>query len=192
MRDEGRGIFRADAVRHYMQRREKSVLPKLTPPRTFVYLLGLFALLLTSLLLAYFARVPAYVSGEAVVVDSSVAGQGAAGGGAMAAFFPPEALPRLRAGGRLFIASRKGGERLPANIKTVEPRLYSTDEARRRFGLADTLLKGSEAVAVVWVEPRPSGSTEPTQAGAAFEVEAEVGSHRIISLLPLVGKLFGE
>jgi hypothetical protein len=58
MRDTNRSIFRADAVRRYMQGREKAVLPQLPSPSTFLFLWILLGLLLASGLVAWFTQAP--------------------------------------------------------------------------------------------------------------------------------------
>lgn len=68
MKDSRRSIFRNDAVRRYVESREKSVLPRLVSPRTFIYLWFLLGLLGMSSIVAWFARVPMYASGSAIVV----------------------------------------------------------------------------------------------------------------------------
>ena len=62
MKGDHRSIFRADAVRRYVQSQQRAVLPRFVCPRTFLYLwilLGL--LLLTGGLVTWFARGPLFV-----------------------------------------------------------------------------------------------------------------------------------
>ena len=46
MKTENTQIFRADAIRRYVQQQQKAVLPRFLCPRTFVYLWVLLVLLL--------------------------------------------------------------------------------------------------------------------------------------------------
>lgn len=65
MKSDHRSIFRADAVRRYVQSQQRTILPRFVCPRTFLYLwilLGL--LLLTGGLVTWFARGPLF-AGEA-------------------------------------------------------------------------------------------------------------------------------
>ena len=43
-----RSIFRSEALHHYMQGREKTVLPRYVAPPTFAFMWGLLSLLLIS------------------------------------------------------------------------------------------------------------------------------------------------
>jgi hypothetical protein len=48
MKTENTQIFRADAIRRYVQQQQKAVLPRFLCPRTFVYLWILLVLLLVA------------------------------------------------------------------------------------------------------------------------------------------------
>lgn len=95
-----RSIFREEAIRRYVESKEKAVLPRLVSPQTFAYLWFLLGLLSVSSLVAWFTRVPVYTSGSAVVVrlndqlndkthssDTEIV---------VAAFFPPQHLSSLQ------------------------------------------------------------------------------------------------
>lgn len=59
MKSNHHPIFRADAVRRYIQSQQRAVLPRLICPRTFLYLWVLLALLLLAAsLVTWLARRP--------------------------------------------------------------------------------------------------------------------------------------
>ena len=198
MKDTNVSIFRAAALQHYMQSREKAALPRIISPRTFVFLWVLFGLLLGSGLVAWLTRVPVYASGQTVIVDlrGRSQSQDAREDDLWAVvFLPPANLAHLRSGQKLFLRFDATGGRLSVPIAAVEPEIISPDAAQRRFALS-----GAAALAVpqpAAVATAPMGSflnTLPasTYVGSIYPAEVEVGSRRIMSLLPLIGQLLGE
>jgi hypothetical protein len=196
MKDTNRSIFRAAAVQHYMQSREKAVLPRIISPRTFVFLWVLFGLLLASGLIAWLTRVPVYASGQTVIVDLRGQSQDAREDDLWAVvFLPPENLSHLRSGQKLFLRFDTTGGRLSVPIAAVEPEIISPDAAQRRFALsAPAALAVSQPAAVATAPMGSFLNTLPssTYVGSIYPTEVEVGSRRTISLLPLIGQLLGE
>jgi hypothetical protein len=58
-------------------------------------------------------------------------------------------------------------------------------------GAASGLAQPS-AVAIARFEPAPASLPAAAYAGSVYHVEVEVGSRRVISFLPLIGRFFGE
>src|SRR5216683_1856255 len=58
----GRPIFRENALKHYMQNREKTVLPRFISPPITILLWCLLGLLLLSACVAWLWRVPVYLN----------------------------------------------------------------------------------------------------------------------------------
>jgi hypothetical protein len=190
-----RPIFRLDAIRHYAQRREESVLPRLVSPRTFLGLWLLLGLLVASGFLAWFARVPMYASGSAVVIDSGESPSSPSGEALIVAFVPPEHLQRLRVGQILRLHFDERSKRLGTPIIAVEPGVSSPEVARRRFGLGDgAALAITQPSAIVLARLQPPSSDLPAAVyvGSVYHTQIEVDSRRVISLLPLIGQIFGE
>jgi hypothetical protein len=70
-----RPLFRESALKHYMQKREKDVLPRLISQPIFV---GLWVLLFVFMgvgVLASFAEVPVFANGPGVIIMAGTAGQ---------------------------------------------------------------------------------------------------------------------
>ncbi len=190
MNDAKRSIFRVEAVRRYTQHRETAVLPRFVSPRTFLGLWVLFGLLAVSGGLAWFARVPVYTSGPAIVVDARDNKlQEMPDDVLVVAFFPPENRSRLEVGQRLFLQFPPNGERLRRSIIAIEPEIYSPVAAQRRFALEPSAVLAvahPAAVALARLEPVPAGVPAPGYVGSIGRVDIEVGSRRIVSLLPFI------
>lgn len=193
MTDPGRTIFRPEAYRRYIHSREQAVLPRFVSPPTFLFLWMLLGLLAAGGLVAWLAEVPVYAAGPAAVVDGKRLNAASADAAMLVAFLPPGELPGLRAGQRLFVHPDAGGERTSSSILAVEPGITSPEAAAERFGLAPgaaAALTQPAAVAIARFEPAPGGLPAAAYLGSVYQVEVEVGSRRLISLLPVVGGFF--
>jgi hypothetical protein len=188
-------IFRADAVRRYTQSREESVLPRFVSPRTFTYLWILLGLLGISGVVAWLTRVPVYASGQGVVVDRRGKTNDVRDDVVMVAFLRPENYSRLRVGQTLLVQLDPAGERTRRPIIAIEPEIASPKAVQRRFALsagAAHAVTQPSAVAIARFEPNPTNLPASTYVGSVYPVDVEVGSRRVLSLLPLIGQIFGE
>lgn len=200
MENAKRSIFRADAMQRYLQRREEAVLPRFVSPPTWVCLWLLLGLLMAGGLVAWSAKAPVYTSGSALVGNwpgrlDSVYAPREPGEIVVIAFLPPEYLPRLRAGQSLFLQLERAGGRLGSPVVAVAPEVVSPEAARKLFAtnIGDKLdLTQPSAVAIARFEPSHSGLPAAAYLGSVYHVEVEVGSRRVISFLPLIGRFFGE
>jgi hypothetical protein len=196
MKDSHRSIFREDAVRRYLESKEKSILPRLVSPRTFIYLWLLLGLLVMSSIIAWLTKVPIYSSGTAIVVRLSNREI------VVAAFFPPQHLSSLRTTQKLFLnfdakSDVYDGLRLRLNrtIIAVEPEIISPDTIRKRFALNSQTVQQitrPSAVALAQLEPIPENLSASAYLGSVSHAKAEVGSQSLISLLPLIGQFFEQ
>lgn len=192
MTDRGRSIFRADAMKWYLQAQEETVLPKNISPRTFLCLWILIGLLLLSLLLAWFATVPVYTSGPAIVADLGDTSQGIPNQIALVAFFPAEDHGRLRTGQTLLVHLDRVRECSKQKIVAVEEDIHSPDMALNRFARgsnAALAIRRPVSVALAHFDP-PSTDPASTFIGSVYRADIEVGSQRVITLIPFIGKLF--
>src|SRR6266567_899005 len=62
-----RSIFRSKAVDHYLQSREKTILPLFVAPPVFAFYWLLLGIFLLSGLVAWFGQVPLYASGSGLI-----------------------------------------------------------------------------------------------------------------------------
>ncbi|HKS26994.1 MAG TPA: hypothetical protein VJS44_04210 [Pyrinomonadaceae bacterium] len=188
MKEENRLIFRADAIRRYMRGRDKSVLPRFTSPRVQLFLWVLALLLLSSGFLAWMVRVPVYVTGAGVVVDSANEPQ-------LAIFLPERDASRLRAGQKFFWSMDDKAARQPRALGSVESGVSSPVAVQKRFnltGAAASVVTKPVAVALVNLDRPPGALPVSAYVGSVSRVDVEVGEMRAISLLPLIGRFFGE
>jgi hypothetical protein len=202
-------IFREDAVRRYLDVKEKTVLPWLVRPRIFLFLWIMLGLIAAAGFVAWFTPVPVYASGPAVALDCS-AGAGrplqdwpGLGGAARAAaprsevvliaFLPARCRAQLRVGQRLFLRVSPMETGVCRSVTTVLPGVCSPDAAQQRFRLtpaAARRITEPTAIVVTRGEPGIDGLPDSTNAGSLYQADVEVGARRLVSYLPLVGRFF--
>lgn len=196
-------IFRDEAVRRYVESREKSVLPRIVSPQTFLYLWSLLGLLAASSIIAWFTKIPVYASGTAVVTRWHQA-EGRGEELVVVAFLPSHYINKLKTDQKLFLkfdgmgvrGAFPQGNRLSRTILSVEPQIRSPDAVQKQFELSPSVAQAiTQPVAVViarWLHP-PLASQFPTQLPALYlgslgRAEVEIGQERTISLVPIIGQ----
>ena len=178
-------IFRAEALRCYVERTEKPVFPRLVSPRMFFFMWILLALVLGGGLLAWLARMPVYSPAIAVVVDGPGTRQWASDEPLIALFLSSEELPRLRVGQRVFLKLEQNSETISRQIIAVDSHIFSLKSAEDYFALsagAASRIAGAKAVALTRLERVPAGMASPDYVGGFYDAWVEVGSRRVISL----------
>lgn len=195
-----KSIFRSDAVQRYIEARQKAILPRFVRPRMFVFMWLLLGLLVASGMTAWMTQVPIYVQGVGVVVHDRVLSSESENENknedqmAVVAFLPPEQLSHLHSGQTLFLHLTEQ-ERVSRSIVAVEPEIISPAAAQKAFGLTEgaaIAIRQPSAVVEVPLQPLPNDWPASVYAGSVYQVEVEVGSRRLVSLLPGVGDFFGE
>ena len=186
MPDLSRSIYRESALNHYLQGRERDVLPRLVSPPAFLLLWILLGLFLLCGLLAWSLPIPVYAAGTGMITRLHSQNQASA-----VIFLPASQLPVLHAGElvQLTIGSTHLSEQHP--VVSVEPDLLSPATASQRYGLSSefTMLVQQPSVAVV---VNLSATITPSlYEGTIVRAQILVGSQRLLSLLPLIGRSIG-
>jgi hypothetical protein len=184
MKQSNYRIFRADAIQRYSSARQAPVFPRLVSPPAFACLWITVALFLTAGLGAWLFKFPIHVSGSATAVKNPN------GEIVILAFFSPEQLPQLRVGQKVLLLSNRGS-RFFGTIIAVNPEVFNPYVARRQLsGALDLEHLISEPSAVALARTSRLGFLTDAYLGNIFRAEVEVGSRRIISLLPAIGTFF--
>jgi hypothetical protein len=188
-------IFRTKALHDYMKASEGSVIPRLVSPRTFVFAWILFAILIATGVTVWRTRIPVYATGIVVVVK----GDGAQATGdrevAMVLLVPPETLARLKTGQKVILSRSSGKQHLTGSVTVVEREILSPQAAGQRFslsvGAASQIREPVGAAFVCWTEPI-SGLPPSAQMGSFYEASVEISSRPVISILPVLGRMFSR
>jgi len=171
-----------------MQAKAETVLPRFIAPPVPLCLWLLLSCLLAVSILAWLTHVPVYRNGVATVVAANFAKEEM-----ILAFFPPESKSEMKAGQKLSLKLDPAGPPVVRTIAVIEPEILSPAEVRKKFSLDNTAARSYEHPAAVAIARLGKPSEElPASAyeGAVVEAQLEVGSQRLIALLPLVGGFF--
>ena len=187
---ERRSIFRPEAVKRHAQGREAAVLPRFIAPPTFALLWIVLGTLGLGLLVSWFAQIPQFASGTAVVL-------GAASSEAeeivLVAFLPATYLPDLAVGQMIYWQDPVTGERLAHSISAVSSTVMNPATIGQVYPPAvETAVTQPSVIVTATLETAVPGSQAAIHLGALYPVEVAIGTRRILSLLPFVGQLFPD
>ena len=193
MLNEKVNIFRSQALERYMNRHEKTIFPKLIAPRTFVYLWLIVGLLSIGGLCALFADMPVYASALAVVVEGEGNHAQASKEVRVVLFLSPDHFSQLEVNQTVFFRLNRVDPLVSRQISDIETRIVSANDLRSRFALSgDVATKVNEPAVVAFIPlgSLPGGREASSYLGTTYEAQVEIGRRRLVSLLPLVGRLF--
>lgn len=193
MKPEQKSIFREKARQLYLQHKQKLVVLRLVQPKLFPYFWAFLALLLALAFLAWNTQVPVLYSGLGFVLEEAEGGRMK-----ILALLPPETQARIAPGQPLTVRER--GKRqtplLVLEIQRVEAEILSPDAIRRTFSLDPALGGQIEGPAVVASSPVDAAAQQRVDfhryAGSTMSVEVQVGTRRVLGLVPGLRTLMGE
>lgn len=192
-KEQKRSIFRTEAVERHIAAREKSIWPRFIRPRVFLFLWILFGLLLLAGGLTWLAQVPIYASGRAVIAQANPATS--EGEVTMIAFLVPSVLEleRLEAGESIYLFLQEESEPVELVISEVEPQVLTPEMVQEKFLLTDELMQfviGPAAVVQIRSPAQLDNKPITTHVGLSYRVDVEIGSQRVVSLIPYLGQFF--
>ena len=185
-----RPIFRASAIKQYMQGRDKDVLPRYVSPPVFIFLWIILGLCLVAGCITWATRIPIYASGVGEIIDQDNQ-YGYIGSEASAVvFLPPNLLSVVRSGQLVQLQIGSNGPQLHLKIAAVASKVLSPDQARKKYNLdgALALLVTQPSVVVV---VRLEHYASDQDLGTILHARVEIGSQRVLSLVPIVGVPIG-
>jgi hypothetical protein len=178
-----RPLFREHAWQHYLQKREKDILPHVVSPPIFVCAWILFGLIVVVGLVVATQRVPIQVDGSGIVLaqEHNDASSGSNGGTALL-FLPASEARQVHVGERSQIQIGLTGPSYTTTIAQVEPGLLSPNDIYKRYGLNCSAMPTiTEPSVVVHVKLVPSLSSY-LYAGSPITAQVQIGTQRILSL----------
>jgi len=185
-----RAIFRENAIRAYQRGTAKDIVPRLTSWPLIVSLWVLLAGLLATAAVAWSVRVPAYVGAEGVILPSGAQAGPGSGRTAAAVFLPPDQSAQIRVGQPVHALIGSPGLSASGAIARVEPGVTGPDAARARYGFEPGAGTLRQPWTVVIVRLRQSLSPD-SYGGSLLTARVEIGSQRLLALLPGLGSLVG-
>ena len=194
-----RPLFRETAMQHYLQKREKDTLPRLASPPAFLCFWILTGLVAFCAFVAWNAQVPIFINGNGVVLaDQQVAQPGtdatATGTGEEGApitlFIPIENAYKLQIGQIAQFQVGPSTPQLPGRIVGIEKMPVSPVDLRKRYNLpTNQPITGPVLIA----ELKPLVPFSPQiYAGSQIQARVQIGTQRILALVPGLTSVLGE
>lgn len=179
-------MFRSKALTYYARSRERDVLPRFVAPRVFVFLWILMALLLIATLGAWLAQAPTYETASGIILDAQENHATAV------LFLPASQALEVRAGSPVLMQIGTVGPQLSTTIASIEPGVMSPEQARIRYALNGNLALVVTEPSIAVTVTLDSNIPAQTYAGSIVGAQVQVGTRRVLSLLPFVGSLIGD
>ena len=181
-------LFRRQALEHYVQSREKNILPRLARPPVFLLLWMLLSLTGVTLIVAWFGRVPVYIGGSGIVIEHNIIQNRQSVHSSIAVVFVPvtPAHPvHIRAGNPVRLQIGTQGQPFTTTVDVVEPAILGPNEIQQRYAFGSRLSSLiTDPSIVVSIKLGPAFSS-PVYAGSLINAQIQVDSTSV--LLSLFG-----
>jgi hypothetical protein len=182
----GRAIFRSKAVQHYLQSREKTILPLFVAPPIFAFYWLLLGIFLMSGLIAWFGQIPLYASGSGLIsVQSPSVNQDNEQAIALI-FLPASSSLRPQSGWSALVQVGLTGPQLNGTIDTIKPGVLSPSEVQKQYSF-----KVLTSVIVVSVKLGVQVASN-LYTGSSVSAQIQVGSQRLLALFPVLNVLLKD
>jgi hypothetical protein len=176
-------IFRDKALKHYMQSREKDVLPNFSSVPVAIFGWLLLGLLIATGLVAEYGQIPVSVAGSGIILGLGNPAQAGSDGTIALAFFPPSAAARLHAGQAALLQISANGVQLTSVIAQVEPGMSSPIAALEHYGQkVSSSAQGNQPTVVVLFKLGPRFPASD-YAGSALAVQVNAGTQSLFSAI---------
>jgi hypothetical protein len=159
-------------MERYLQDKKHSILPRLIKPRVILPFWILFLVVMIGVGFVGASEFPVYSTGLAVERPQS---------NDVLVLLPQDHVPVV---GQIVILDDSTRYTI-GHISRIEPGILTPAELQNRFGLQDVPINNPVFVAVI---ENPDHLSNDQQ--VIYVIEVEVGSRPVVSLLPIIGKLF--
>lgn len=174
-------FFRAKAMREYLQRQEIDIIPRFMSPYTRILSYLLFSLLLLTGLFAWWGKVPFSITGSGVVVTKVPAHTLRNNEMAIVLFLPAKYASQLHPGEDAELRVEPAGQQFTNAIRSIESKMISPDEARKRYMLNSSAAQVITQSSVVAILLPVAKSTHHLKTGDLVSAQVHIGSQSIIS-----------
>lgn len=197
---ERRLIFRIEAIRRNSRGGGEAILPQFSSPRIIWLLWTFIGLAVGGGFLLWSMRVPIYAKSIAIPLPSEYSSRSLTQSNPsheplIAVLIPARPGREVRVGQRVFWSFNKTQPRVSRTIIHVEPLVRSPDSLRATLGLGQQVtasITEPSVIAIVNFGPVPDALEPSAYLGSVYHAEVEVGTKRVISLLPFVNRLIGN
>lgn len=183
-------IFRIEAIRRNSRAGGETILPRFSSPAVIWVLWSLIGLAIAGGILLWFLQIPIYAKGVAITLPASSEAN-VSHEPLVAVVIPARNGREVRVGQRVFWSFSKTGPRVSRTVVEIEPLVRSPASLQGLPGVHERITEPS-IIALVDLGPVPDDLPASAYAGGVYNAEVEVGTKRVISLLPVVGRLIGN
>lgn len=195
MKQPERFIFRNSAMQHYLQNRERDILPRLLSPLVFGFYWLLLALLLLAMGIAWWGEVPVYVFGSGILLAAPKQALTTEKNELQALVFIPmiPGQPVLHLNTNMPILLENATLRLQINgqIIQIDPGIVSPQVAKKRYQLDASTMRFVTQPSYVVHAHIPVRLPTTVYAGTVVHASLQSGSQRLLSLVPGIPSLLG-
>ena len=177
-----RRLFREHALQHYLQKREKDILPHIVSPPVFICTWILLGLIVVGGLFAATQKVPIQVNSLGIILAQGQSGASGSNGGTVLLFLPASEASKVHVGQPSQLYIGQSGPSYAGTIAQVEPGLFSPNDIYKRYALncsAISIIMGPSVVVHVRLA---SLSSSHLYAGSPVTAQVQVGTQSILSL----------
>lgn len=185
-------LFREKALKQYMQKQEKDILLRPVSPPAFACSWILLCLFLLAALLAWWQEVPTFVEGSGVILAQGQANTTTSDKAVILIFLPATYAGQIRSKLPVRVQIDSGGLELSSTVEHVEPGIISPTEARKRYRLDSDTAQILTAPSIALTVMPKTALPAHTYAGSLVSAQVQIGSRRVLSLLPSFSQLIGN
>jgi hypothetical protein len=214
MPELNQSIFRSNAIKHYMEGREKHEFPRFISLPITLLLWVLLTVFVVATLVVWSEQVPIYATTQGIVIAQSIAqpsgksvpasGKSTSVTGKSASttrrpvpatimavfFFPPAQAQHLHTGLPINLNISSSDQQIKSQITSIVPGVMSPAALSSLFHLGNIPLSITQPSVIAMVKLDSTFATK--YAGSVVTGKLQVGSQRLITFLPGVGSLFGN
>lgn len=180
-----RPLFREQALQKYMQKQDKDVLPRFIAPPLFLFAWILLLLGICACLLAWGTGIPIFVDGEGIVPAKTNTNKNPT----IEVLLPATYASHIHAGAPVLLITGEQ-QNISSHVLHAEPGILSPSAARQRYGLGAT--ETPTEPSIVLAVATPPELARGTYEGSILRAQVQVGTRRILTLLPIFDRLAGE
>jgi hypothetical protein len=181
-----RSIFRNKAVQHYIQSREKTILPLFVAPPVFAFYWLLLGIFLMSGFIAWFGQIPLYANGPGLISAQNTSVNQDNGQVIALIFLPADSSARPQPGWSALVQVGPTGPQINGTVDTIKPGVLSPGEVQKQYAF-----KVFTSVIVVSVKLGVQ-ATSDLSAGSPVSAQIQIGSQRLLALFPVLNALLKD
>jgi hypothetical protein len=186
-------IYRSKAIDNYMKSRDMSVIAHIAFPQVTIFLYLLLIIFTVSICVGWYAKFPVYRSVLIAIADPNKENLNHSNEVIVFVLLNKESLTMPLIGRKVFFKLSSETGYIGSSITAVESKSLSAEALQQRFNFkaeAASKITDDSLVALINMQSIPKRVNLSTYVGSLKEARVEIGSRRVISVIPCIGHLF--